>query len=111
VVVETGKAIERGEVMAKLNSLTDRQKHMHGLAEAARQVAREERQAKIVHDHDLDLENDIVLARMLKDGAILDLKTFITYAYFGTPPEGIEEDGEFLATVPDVILNGPKRVQ
>lgn len=66
---------------------------------------------KIIYDRDIDLENDIVLARMLKDGAKLDLKTYLVYAYFGDVPEGIEQDGEFLASVPDVILNGPGRIQ
>lgn len=65
----------------------------------------------IIHDHDLDLENDIVLATMLAVGAKLDLKTYIQFAFFGTPPDGIQEDGEFLATVPDVILHGPGRIQ
>jgi len=97
--------------MAKLNSLADRQKHLHGLAEAAEQVAREERQTKIVHDRDIDLEHDIALQVMLKDGATLDLRTYLEYAFFGEPPEGIEEHAEFLASVPDIILHGPKKVQ
>jgi hypothetical protein len=81
------------------------------VAEAARQVAREERRAKIVHDRDLGLENDLVLAKMIQVGAKLDLATYIAFTFFGTPPEGIEEDAEFLASVPDVILNGPRKIQ
>ena len=81
---------------------------MRGLADAARQVAREKRQAKIVHDRDLNLEHDCVLARMLKDGASLDLDTYLDYAFLCNPPEGIEEDGEFLASIPDVILENTK---
>ncbi len=87
------------------------QSKMRGLADAARQVAREERQAKIVWDRDLNAENDAVLARMLKDGASLDLETYLDYAYLCDPPEGIEEDGEFLASVPDVILKNSRFVQ
>lgn len=67
--------------------------------------------SKIIHDRDIDLENDIVLATMLAVGATLDLETYIAFSFFGTPPEGIESDGEFLATVPDVILNGPGMIQ
>jgi hypothetical protein len=66
---------------------------------------------QITHDHDIDLENDIVVAKMLQLGTPLTLENYIQLAYLGTPPEGIEEDGEFLASVPDVILYGPKRVQ
>ena len=62
-------------------------------------------------DRDLDAENDVVLARMLKDRVSLSLDNYLEYAFLGNPPDGIEEDGEFLASVPDVILNGPKRVQ
>jgi hypothetical protein len=70
-----------------------------------------ERKPKIVHDRDLNVENDVVLARMLKDHAPLTLTTYLEYAYLGNPPEGIEDDGEFLASLPDVILNGPSSVQ
>jgi hypothetical protein len=108
MVVEIGEATERGEVMAKLNSLADRQKHMHGLAEAAEQIAREERQARITHDRDIDLEHDIALQVMLRDGAKLDLQTYLEYAFFGEPPEGIENDAEFIASVPDIILKNTK---
>ena len=87
------------------------QRMIRGLAEAAKQIAREERQAKIIHDHDNDLETDCVLAKMLELGTPLTLENYIQLAFLGTPPEGIEEDGEFLASVPDVILNGPKQVQ
>jgi hypothetical protein len=70
-----------------------------------------ERKPKIVHDRDLNVANDVVLAQMLKDHAPLTLANYLEYAYLGNPPEGIEEDGEFLASLPDVILNGPSRVQ
>lgn len=67
--------------------------------------------AKIVHDRDLDAENDVVLRKMLELGTPLTLKNYLDFAFLGNPPEGIEEDGEFLASVPDVILNSPKQVQ
>jgi len=67
--------------------------------------------AKIVHDHDLDAETDEVLRTMLELGTPLTLENYIDLAYMGAPPDGIEEDGEFLASVPDVILNGPRLVQ
>jgi hypothetical protein len=86
-------------------------KNKSGLAAAAAQVAREERRAKITWDRDLNAENDCVLARMLKDKASLDLDTYLDYCYLGDPPEGIEEDGEFLASVPDVILKNSRFVQ
>jgi hypothetical protein len=63
---------------------------------------------KIVHDRDLNAEGDAVLAYMLKVGASLDLETYLDYAFLGNPPEGIEQDGEFLASVPDVILENTK---
>jgi hypothetical protein len=84
---------------------------IRGLAEAAKQIAREERQAKIVHDRDLDAENDVVLRKMLELGTPLTLDNYLDFAFLGNPPDGIEEDGEFLASVPDVILEGPERVQ
>ncbi len=84
---------------------------MRGLADAARQVAREQRQAKILWDRDLNVENNAVLAYMLKVGAPLDLETYLDYAYLCDPPEGIEEDAEFLASVPDVILKNSRLVQ
>jgi hypothetical protein len=67
--------------------------------------------AKIVHDRDHDIENDVVLRKMIELGTPLTLEDYIRMAFMGNPPEGIEEDGEFLASVPDVILEGPKRVQ
>ena len=66
---------------------------------------------QIAHDHDIDVENDCVLAKMLELGMPLTLENYIQLAYMGTPPERIEEDGEFLASVPDVILHGPEQVQ
>jgi hypothetical protein len=48
---------------------------------------------------------------MLAVGAKLDLATYIHFAYLYDPPEGIEEDGEFLASVPDCILKGTTKVQ
>jgi hypothetical protein len=69
------------------------------------------RKHKLVHDRDIDAENDAVLAKMLALGATLDLETYLDFAFLGDPPQGIEEDEEFLASVPDVIFNGPRRVQ
>jgi hypothetical protein len=66
---------------------------------------------QIVHDHDIDLQNDIVLCKMLEAGIPLTLENYVDLAFLGTPPDGIEEDGEFLALVPDIILEGPTRVQ
>jgi|HubBroStandDraft_4_1064222.scaffolds.fasta_scaffold372732_2 hypothetical protein len=97
--------------MAKLNSLAARRQHLRGLAEAAREVAREERQLKIEWGRDPIAETDIVLQKMLAVGAKLDLATYIHFAYLYDPPEGIEEDGEFLASVPDCILKGTTKVQ
>jgi hypothetical protein len=65
------------------------------------------RKRKIVH---LDLENDVVLRKMLEVGAPLTLAKYLEFAYLGNPPDGIEEDAEFLASVPDVILANTKRV-
>ena len=67
--------------------------------------------ATIVHDHEPDLENNSILRTMLELGTPLTLGNYIDLAFMGTPPDGIEEDGEFLASVPDVILDGPERVQ
>jgi hypothetical protein len=133
MVVEIGEATKRGEVMAKLIKPSDLRKQADELIAAGKMPeqdavlkavaetrakyqpkivnAREESQDKIVHDRDLDLENDIVLAKMIQVGATLDLPTYIQFAFFGDPPDGIEQDGEFLASVPDVILDGPKKVQ
>jgi hypothetical protein len=66
---------------------------------------------KIVHERDCDIENDLVLRKMVETGTPLTLENYIDLAFMGTPPENIAEDGEFLASVPDVILCGPKRVQ
>jgi len=60
---------------------------------------------------DIDLNSDCVLETMIKLGARLDLETYVSFSFFGTPPDGIEEDAEFLASVPDIILYGPERVQ
>jgi hypothetical protein len=60
---------------------------------------------------DLDAENDVVLRTMLESGTPLTLENYLDIAFLGNPPEGIEEDGEFLASVPDVISNGPRRGQ
>ena len=58
--------------------------------------------------HDFDIENDAVLAKMLAVGAPLTLKTYLEFAFLGNPPEGIEEDAEFLASVPDVVLENSR---
>ncbi len=61
--------------------------------------------------HDDDTERSCVLEFMLKNKIELTLSNYIDLAFMSTPPEGIEEDGEFLASVPDVILYGPRMVQ
>ena len=66
---------------------------------------------QVVHDQEIDIENDVVLRKMIETGMPLTLENYIDFAFLGNPPAGIEEDGEFLASVPDVILNGPKTVQ
>jgi hypothetical protein len=58
-----------------------------------------------------DLRHDCVIEKMLQVGARLDLKTYIDFAFLGDPPEGIEKDAEFLASVPDIILHGPRKIQ
>ena len=63
---------------------------------------------KVIHDHDIDLENDYVLRKMLELGTPLTLENYLNLAYLGDPPEGIEEDGEFLASVPDVIFENSR---
>ncbi len=64
---------------------------------------------KVIHDD--DTEHSGVLAFMLKYKIELTLENYIDIAFMSTPPDGIAEDGEFLASVPDVILNGPRLVQ
>jgi hypothetical protein len=64
------------------------------------------RKSKIVHDRDLNLENDCVLAKMLEVGAKLDLETYCQFAMI--EPESLEAEG--LASIPDVILANTKRV-
>jgi hypothetical protein len=66
---------------------------------------------EIDFDHDPDLENNSILRTMLELGTPLTLAHYIDLAFMSNPPDGIEEDGEFLASVPDVILNGPRWVQ
>jgi hypothetical protein len=61
--------------------------------------------------HDDDTEHSGVLQFMLKNRIELTLENYIDLSFMGAPPDGIEEDGEFLASVPDVILNGPRLVQ
>jgi hypothetical protein len=71
-----------------------------------------DKKKKVAHEaYDLDLRDDCVLAKMIQLGASLDLETYIDFAFLGTPPEGIEEDGEFLASVPDIVLYGPNKIQ
>lgn len=53
-----------------------------GLAEAAREVAREERQSKIELDNDLTVENDCVLATMLKFGGPITQKRYLALCYW-----------------------------
>jgi hypothetical protein len=64
------------------------------------------RKSKIVHDRDLNLGNDCVLAKMLEVGAKLDLETYCQLAMI--EPESLEAEG--LASIPDVILANTKRV-
>ena len=64
-----------------------------------------------IHDHAIDIENDCVLLKMIQTGTPLTLDDYVQLAFLGAPPEGIEEDGEFLASVPDVIVEGPNKVQ
>jgi len=59
--------------------------------------------------HDIDLEDDVVLEKMRETRTRFTLKNYIDFAPLGDPPDGIEEDGEFLASVPDVILKSPRR--
>ncbi len=61
--------------------------------------------------HDDDTEHNHVLEFMLKNKIDLTLENYIDLAFMSTPPEGIAEDGEFLASVPEVILYGPRLVQ
>jgi hypothetical protein len=61
--------------------------------------------------HDDDTERSGVLEFMLKYKIDLTLDNYIDIAFMSTPPEGIAEDGEFLASVPEVILYGPRLVQ
>src|SRR2546425_12982373 len=63
---------------------------------------------KVIHDD--DTEHSGVLAFMLKYKIDLTLENYIDLAYMGSPPDGIEQDGEFLASVPDVILENSKFV-
>ena len=74
-------------------------------------LARRISQTKIVHDREHDIENDVVLRKMIELGTPLTLKNYIDFAFLANPPDGIEEGAEFLASVPDVILGGPKKVQ
>jgi hypothetical protein len=60
--------------------------------------------------HDIDSENDAVLDQMIATHTPLTLENYIAFAYLGDPPEAIEEDGEFLASIPDVILKNSRRL-
>jgi hypothetical protein len=66
---------------------------------------------QVVHDDDIDIENDVVLRKMIETKTPLTLENYLDMAFLGNPPAAIEEDGEFLASVPDVILKGPNKVQ
>ena len=57
------------------------------------------------------MADDIFLEKMRELKVPLTLENYIEFAFLGDPPEGIEEDGEFLASVPDVILKGRRRLQ
>ena len=61
--------------------------------------------------HDDDTEHNHILDYMLKNGIELTLENYLDISFLGNPPEGITEDGEFLASVPEVILYGPRLVQ
>ena len=61
--------------------------------------------------HDIEhTAQDSVLAYMLENGIELTLESYLDILFLGNPPDGIEEDGEFLASVPDVILENSKFV-
>jgi hypothetical protein len=57
------------------------------------------------------MADDIVLEKMRELNVPLTLENYIEFAFLGDPPDNIEEDGEFLASVPDVVLKGPRKVQ
>jgi hypothetical protein len=57
------------------------------------------------------MADDIVMEKIRELKVPLTLENYIEFAFLGDPPEGIEEDGEFLASVPDVILKGRRRLQ
>jgi hypothetical protein len=61
--------------------------------------------------HDLDLESDHVLAYMIRVGASLDIDTYIDFCFLGNAPDDILEDGEFLASIPDIVRYGPGKIQ
>jgi hypothetical protein len=61
----------------------------------------------IVHDRAIDLENDVVLRKMLEVGATLDLEAYCQFAMID--PADLEAEG--LAQIPDVILANTKRLQ
>jgi hypothetical protein len=65
----------------------------------------------ITFDRDLDLESDHVLAYMIRTGASLDIDTYIDFCFLGNAPDDILEDGEFLASIPDIVRYGPGRIQ
>ena len=65
------------------------------------------RKHKIVHDRDLDIENDVVIRKMLELGVTLDLETYCQFAMID--PADLEAEG--LAQIPDVILANTKRLQ
>jgi hypothetical protein len=69
-------------------------------------------QEEVLSIRDLTCQTDCVLREMLRVGADLTLESYLDFAFLpGDDIEGIEEDAEFLASVPDVILRGPTRVQ
>ena len=54
--------------------------------------------------HDIDSENDPIIAELIKTGTPLNLENYMAFMDMGGPPEGFEEDGDFLADLPEVIL-------
>ena len=57
------------------------------------------------------MAEDIVLEKMRELKVPLTLENYIDFAFMGDPPDDIDKDGEFLASVPDVVLKGRRKVQ
>jgi hypothetical protein len=64
----------------------------------------------MARNRNINPENDAVLEKMIATKSPLTLENYLDFAFLGNPPDGIEEDGEFLASVPDVILKNSRRL-